>query len=87
MLPNQNLNYAYHFDASLYAKFLRQIAESYGVVRQEGKIVEVQQHASNGYISGIKLDSGELIEGDLFIDCTGFRGMDVVFTHISPILK
>ncbi len=75
VLPNQNLNYAYHFDASLYAKFLRGLAEEHGVVRQEGKIVDVEQDAASGFITGIRLDSGQLIEGDLFIDCTGFRGL------------
>ena len=75
VLPNQNLNYAYHMDASLYAKFLRELAEADGVVRQEGKIVEVEQDGESGYITGIRLDSGQLIDGDLFIDCTGFRGL------------
>ena len=75
VMPNQGLNYAYHFDASQYAKFLRGIAEEHGTVRQEGKIVEVQQNSESGFITGIKLDSGQLIEGDFFIDCTGFRGL------------
>ena len=75
VLPNQNLNYAYHIDASLYAKFLRRIAEEYGVVRQEGKIEKVDQDAESGYITALELDSGQRIEGDLFIDCTGFRGL------------
>ena len=75
VLPNQNLNYAYHFDASLYAKFLRKMAEAHGVVRKEGKIAKVEQAPDDGFITGLRLDSGELIEGDLFIDCTGFRGL------------
>ena len=75
VLPNQNLNYAYHMDASLYAQFLRKLAEADGVVRQEGKIDEVLQDGESGYITGLKLDSGMVIEGDLFIDCTGFRGL------------
>jgi len=75
ILRNGQLNYAYHIDASLYAKFLRTIAEENGVVRQEGKIDEVLQDADTGYISGLRLDSGQLIQGDLFIDCTGFRGL------------
>ena len=75
VLPNQNLNYAYHIDASLYAQFLRKIADEYGVVRQEGKIKRVEQHPESGYITALELDSGQRIEGDLFIDCTGFRGL------------
>lgn len=75
VLPNQALNYAYHIDASLYAGFLRNIAEAHGVVRQEGKISRVQQNPGNGFISGLELESGERVEGDLFLDCTGFRGL------------
>lgn len=75
VLPHQNLNYAYHIDASLYAKFLRKIAEEYGVARQEGKIRRVAQDSESGYITALELDSGQRIEGDLFIDCTGFRAL------------
>lgn len=75
VLPNQGLNYAYHLDASLYAKFLREIAEAHGAVRQEGKIERVEQSPEDGYISALVLDSGQRIEGDLFLDCTGFRGL------------
>lgn len=75
VLPNQNLNYAYHIDASLYAKFLRKIAEDHGAVRQEGKIQNVEQHPETGFITALELDSGQRIEGDLFVDCTGFRGL------------
>ena len=69
------LNYAYHFDAALYAKYLRKICEARGVKRVEGKIRTVQQHATTGFIESLTLDSGKTIEGDLFIDCTGFRGL------------
>lgn len=75
VLPNQRLNYAYHIDASLYAKFLRKIADEYGVNRQEGKIRRVELDPESGYIEALELDSGQRIEGDLFIDCTGFRGL------------
>jgi tryptophan halogenase len=75
VLPNQGLNYAYHFDASLYAKFLRKMAEEHGAVRKEGKIAVVEQHPETGFITALKLDSGERIEGDLFLDCTGFRAL------------
>ncbi|WP_127026347.1 tryptophan halogenase family protein [Rheinheimera mangrovi] len=74
VLPNQDLNHAYHMDASLYAKFLRRMSEQHGINRIEGKIREVQQHM-DGNISALLLESGELIEGDLFIDCTGFRAL------------
>ena len=75
VLPNQRLNYAYHFDASLYARFLRGMAEEHGAVRQEGRIAEVLQDPESGFVSAIRLQSGERIDGDLFIDCTGFRGL------------
>lgn len=69
------INYSYHLDASLYARFLRKLSEQQGVKRVEGKISEVVQNLDNGFIQALKLESGELLEGDLFIDCTGFRGL------------
>ena len=75
VLPNQGLHYAYHIDASLYAKLLRRIAENHGIVRQEGKIQSVEQDSETGYITALVLDSGRRIAGDLFVDCTGFRGL------------
>jgi tryptophan halogenase len=67
--------YAYHFDASLYAKFLRRFAEKLGVVRQEGKIVAVERNSENGDVAAVLLANGTRIAGDLFVDCSGFRGL------------
>jgi len=69
------VNFAYHFDAGQYAKFLRRFAEGFGIKRVEGKIKEVRQDATTGFIESLVLHSGATIEGDLFIDCTGFRGL------------
>ena len=79
-LPRGGMNYAFHMDASLYAKFLRRFSEGYGARRVEGKIVEVLADAESQTISALRLDSGALIEGDLFVDCTGFRGMLIAQT-------
>lgn len=67
--------YAYHFDAALYAGFLREQAEARGVQRVEGKIAAVRQNAENGHVRALLLAGGQDIAGDLFIDCTGFRGL------------
>jgi tryptophan halogenase len=69
------LNYAYHLDAGLYGRFLRGMAEADGVRRVEGKIASVRQGGTDGFIEALVMESGELVEGDLFIDCTGFRGL------------
>lgn len=74
-LPGNGMNYAYHMDASLYAKFLRRFSEPYGVKRIEGKIAKVETDPVTGDISLLRLESGANITGDLFIDCTGFRAM------------
>ena len=73
--PLAEINYAYHFDAGLYAKYLSGISQSRGVIRKEGKIVQVTQRPSDGYVDAVVLANGERIEGDLFIDCSGFRGL------------
>jgi tryptophan halogenase len=67
--------YAYHFDAALYAGFLRSYAEARGVRRIEGKIVNVALDPETGGVSHLKLESGAELAGDLFIDCTGFRSL------------
>ncbi len=73
--PESRINYAYHFDASLYARFLRTRSEAKGVRRVEGKIGSVVQNSESGDIEAVVMESGQRIEGDLFIDCTGFRGL------------
>ena len=69
------VNYAYHLDAGLYARFLRRRAEAHGLKRVEGKIREVRQDPASGDITALVLEDGQVLEGDLFIDCTGFRGL------------
>ncbi|SBV31535.1 Tryptophan halogenase [uncultured Sphingopyxis sp.] len=77
-IPNTGLDgiaYAFHFDAALYAAYLRKIAESAGVVRTEGKIDSVRRNGENGHIEAVVLEGGEEISGELFIDCSGFRAL------------
>jgi tryptophan halogenase len=74
-LPEDRMNYAYQLDSSLYAKFLRAMAERDGAVRVEGKIAEVELDPESGSIAALKLESGLRIEADLFVDCTGFRAL------------
>jgi len=73
--PQIEINYAYHFDAGQYSKFLRRFAEGFGIKRIEGKIRQVTQNSESGFIEALVLHSGQVVEGDLFIDCTGFRGL------------
>ena len=73
--PLYQINYAYHFDASLYAKLLSTYARRRGVIRTEGLVESVNLNSSDGYIQSIQLKSGQVIEADLFIDCTGFHGL------------
>lgn len=70
-----NIGHAYHIDASRYARFLREIAEPAGVKRVEGKIQSVDLDPERGFIDAIVLESGQRIEADLFLDCTGFRSL------------
>lgn len=70
-----DINYAYHLDASGYARYLRKLSEANGVARVEGKIIKVNQDQQNGYIQSLQLDTGQVVEGDFFIDCSGFRGL------------
>jgi len=75
-LPDKGqINYAYHLDAGLYSRFLRRKFEAKGVKRVEGKIASVEQDGESGYVTALVMESGTRVEGDLFVDCTGFRGL------------
>jgi tryptophan halogenase len=69
------LGYAYHFDASLYAKYLRTRSESKGVKRHEGIVKKIDQHPESGFVTAVHTNRGDVIDGDLFIDCTGMRAL------------
>jgi tryptophan halogenase len=73
--PVSRIAYAFQFDASLYARYLRRMAESFGVIRSEGRIVDAVQNGETGFIEALVLQDGRQIPGDLFVDCSGFRGL------------
>ncbi len=74
-LPDDQMNYAYQLDSTLYGRYLRRLAEADGTRRVEGRIASVQLDSASGDISALVLDSGQRVEGDLFLDCTGFRAL------------
>ncbi|HTF83443.1 MAG TPA: tryptophan halogenase family protein [Cellvibrio sp.] len=73
--PRSDFGYAFHLDASLYAQYLRGYAVQKGVVRIEGKVEQVQLSSATGFIESLVLETGERLNGELFIDCSGFRGL------------
>jgi tryptophan halogenase len=73
--PLADIAYAFHFDAGLYAQYLRAYSEARGVLRTEGRIVDTVLRASDGFIEALVMENGERIEGDLFIDCSGLSAL------------
>jgi len=73
--PVADIVHAFHFDAGLYARFLRQYAEARGVRRIEGQVQQVTRDATTGHIDALVMAGGERIAGDFFIDCTGMRAL------------
>ena len=73
--PLGGIRYAYQFDAARYAQYLRERIPEGAVKRIEGKVVDVKLRGGDGFIESLKLESGESVEGDFFIDCSGFRGL------------
>jgi len=73
--PLADIDYAYHFDASLVARYLRSESEARGVTRVEGRIVEVIQNPETGYVEKVRLNDGREVDGDLFVDCSGMRAL------------
>jgi len=73
--PLADIDYAFHFDASLYAAYLRKQSEARGVRRIEGKILSVVKRPEDGFIDHVVMENGTTVDGDLFIDCSGMRAL------------
>ena len=73
--PLADIDYAYHFDASLLARFMRSESEARGVQRIEGRIVDVTKNGETGFVESVTLSDGRTVDGDLFVDCSGMRAL------------
>ena len=71
----EGITHAYHFDAGLLARYLRTRCEAAGVIRREGRITGVNLRSDDGFIRSLTLADGQVVDGDMFIDCTGFGGL------------
>ncbi|ALL13850.1 tryptophan halogenase family protein [Caulobacter henricii] len=73
--PLSRFTSAYHFDAILYGRHLRRFSEQLGVKRLEGEVIDVTLRSEDGFLESLTLKDGQTVSADLFIDCTGFRGL------------
>ncbi|WP_404822898.1 tryptophan halogenase family protein [Novosphingobium huizhouense] len=80
--PVWDMPYAYHFDSALYGQFLRRHSEARGVVRTEGKVADVVRSGETGDVAALVLTDGRQVSGDLFVDCSGSRGV-LIQQHLA----